>query len=471
MYKRHIFVVTAAFLAVVGTSVPVAAATSSDGPQDPSAVVGDPLAAPLEKPLVQPSAAAALSLASAVPQFTFTIDASWSQNDRSVLQAWTAANSAELAAVAQVAGPPGQSTTINVVYAPTSPYAGEYDPNTHTVLMGSLDLGVFVHELNHAVHGPWIINNAVWEEGMARASEVAEMNILAARGISAAKSYFDLHHGYSYDEYYDNSNVSDVGVSGGSIWGLGDPALALFRYEQSGYAFGKIFIETPAALKMFNAKLFAQPSGNLSVSALEGMMTAVKPKVEGTASSTWFAQQQIFNSTPPAGCVLFQRSSQYSVDLFSRSSDGLETPLSSSVTLQVYNYAGQLLWSSTGSTSPGYGVASFYPQLGAYNGAIKLVTSAVAPCGTVHSTYYRQSGIENGVFGVVRHAATGTVTFTSPSKAFASFSVPVINAAFAAPSLTAVAGKVTLSFSGAGKTASRVITKDASNYSVVLKAN
>ena len=268
--------------------------------------------------------------------------------------------------------------------------------------MGSLDLGVFVHELNHAVHGPWIINNAVWEEGMARASEVAEMNILAARGITAATSYFDLHHGYSYDEYYDNSNVKDVGVSGGSLRGLGDPGLVLLRYEQSGYAFGKLLIETPGALKMFNARLFHQPSGNLSVSALEGMMTAVKPKVEQTASPTWFARQQIFNSTPPSGCVLFQRSSQYSVDLFSRSSGGLETPLSSPVTMHVYNYTGQLLWSGTASTSPAYGVVTFNPQLGSYNGAIKLVASAVAPCGTVHSTFYRQSGVENGIFGVVR---------------------------------------------------------------------
>ena len=126
MHMRHLFVVIGAFLAVVGTSLPAAAAASSNGPQASSTPAGDSMATALEEPLVQPLAVAAPSQAPAVRKFTFTIDASWSPNDRAVLQAWTAANSPELAAVAQVAGPPGQSATINVVSAPSSPYAGEY---------------------------------------------------------------------------------------------------------------------------------------------------------------------------------------------------------------------------------------------------------------------------------------------------------------------------------------------------------
>jgi hypothetical protein len=327
-----------------------------------------------------------------------------------------------------------------------------------------------MHELNHAVHGPWILSNSVWEEGMARGAEVAEMNLLAARGVSETASYFDLHHQFSYDEYYEDNNTADVGVQDGSIYGYGDPALVLLRYEQSGYAFGKLLIEGPNTLRRFNAKLFAQPNGNLSVSTLESMLAAVKPNVQGTSFSKWYGNQGIFMTAPPTGCRLYQRVSQYTVDSFSRSSSGAETPQSGvTVTYNVYRASGALLWSGTGTTTD-LGWTTFTPQLGGYNGRLKLVASATAPCGTASSTFYRQSGAETGVFGVVKNATSGTVTFSSPRGLFTSFSVPVTNGAIVAPTLRQFPGQVTASFSGSSKTATRTITKDARDYSVVLTA-
>jgi hypothetical protein len=458
-------------LAIVATAGPVAATPPAGAPNDGLSVSGNPSGVKREKPASPPMATAPVHPASNPQSFTFTIDASWNASERAQLESWTAVGSPELAALAQVAGPPGQSATVNIVRSQNGSYAGEYNPNTHTVYMHSMDLGVFMHELNHAVHGPWIIANSVWEEGMARASEVAEIDLLAAQGIAEASSYFDLHHGYSYDEYYDYNNTSDVGVASGSIYGLGDPALVFLRYEQAGYAFGKILIEAPRAFRQFNAKLFAQPNGNLSVNALESMMASVKPKVEQTNFSAWYASQQIFNTSPPAGCELYQRSSQYTVDLFSRSPYGAETPLVAPVTLEVFDDVDHLLWSATKQTASGYGWASFIPQLGGYNGRIKLVASATASCGTAHSTYYRQSGSDSGIFGVVANATSGTVTFSSPDKAFAKFSVPVIHGAFAAPDLVSIAGQVKIRFSGNGKSVHRTITKDASNYSVLLAAS
>ena len=182
------------------------------------------------------------------------------------------------------------------MYDPSSPFAGEYQPYTHTMHLARLELAVFLHELNHAVHGPWIIGNSVWEEGMARGAEVAEMNLLDAQGVPGTSSYFDLHHQYGYDQYYDESNTGDVGVYSGAIYGDGDPALVLLRYEQAGYAFGKALLDFPSTLRLFNAKLFKQPNGSLSDSALRSMFESVRPKVEGQPASTWFASR---SSTPP----------------------------------------------------------------------------------------------------------------------------------------------------------------------------
>ena len=132
--------------------------------------------------------------------------------------------------------------------------------------MANFDLGVFMHELNHAVHGPWIIDNETWEEGMARAEEVAEMNLFASWGVTATSSYFDLHRSYGYDEFYENYNTPNVGNFYGTVYSPpADPGLVLLRYQEAGYAFGKILIEKPDALREFNALLFQQPNGNLTV--------------------------------------------------------------------------------------------------------------------------------------------------------------------------------------------------------------
>jgi hypothetical protein len=387
-----------------------------------------------------------------------------------VLEAWTASGSPELTTLQQVAGPPGHDETVTVSKDPTSPFAGEYQASGHLMVMASLDLAVFMHELDHAVRDAWMLSDAVWEEGLARAAEVVEMDRLATQGIPQAQRYWDLHHGYGYDEYYENTNVPDVGVAAGAIWGNGDAALALLRYQQAGYAFGKILLRNPNFIAKFDALLFQQPDGVLDSATLVTMAGSIVPWVEARRFPVWVSRQHIFDTAPPAGCRLFQRVSQYTVDFFCRSSTGQETPQAGvTVTYRAYGARGALLY-DVQATTTGLGWAQFEPSFGSYHGRVQLVASAATAGGTVRSTAYRRAVPGSGVFGVVLNALSGTVVFSSPGGRFTKFAVPVSYGAFATTSLAGFAGRVTASFTGDGKTATRLFVKDASPYSLVLSA-
>jgi hypothetical protein len=413
-----------------------------------------------------PSDAAARSVpasATVVPQgsFTFTIDSSWSEADRPTVAAWVNPNGLVRKTILKIAGRPMVSANVTVVYDPNNGFAGQYQESTHTLVMGSLSLGVFVHEMMHATHGPWIINNSTWEEGLARAGEIAALNLLVAQSYPGSDEGFH-HHLYSYDQYYDGTNVPDVAVKFGSIYGYGEPALPLMRYQQGGYAFGKLLIENPKFWINFDQHLFAQPNGNLTAAQLKPILASVVTNAEGQSFSAWFARQYIFGTAPPMGCRVFQRISQWTLDVFCRDSNGFETAQGGVVaTLKAYAANGSLLYTASDTTQSTYGWASFNPTFGSYVGRVKVVGSAALSGGTVSSTYYRTSYEGHGVFGVVTNILTGTATFSSPGGKFATFSVPVSNGAFEAPSLESVAGRVQIAISGGGKSVTLTRTKDA----------
>lgn len=189
------------------------------------------------------------------------------------------------------------------------------------------------------------------------------------------------------------------------------------------------------------------------------------------AFDTWYASQHIFDSTPPTGCRMFQRINQWTVDFFCRDAGGFETPQSGApVTCSVYAIHDRLLYTSQ-STTTALGWTTCEPRgtaLEGYDGRVKVVASGTSPTGSATSAYYRQSGAEAGVFGVVMDAEKGTVTFSSPARLFSSFSVPVTNGAFAAPTLAGLRGALRARFRGAGLHADRTVTKAGSPYALVL---
>jgi hypothetical protein len=72
---------------------------------------------------------------------------------------------------------------------------------------------------------------------------------------------------------------------------------------------------------------------------------------------------------------------------------------------------------------------------------------------------------EAGVFGVVEHANTGTLTITPLWEPKAQVQVEVVNGGFAAQSLAGIRGPFRAVFrNSAGKRFSRDFTKDAGDY-------
>ena len=365
-----------------------------------------------------------------------------------------------MAAVGRVIGPPKVDTTITIGKASS----GQPFYSARHIYLRQVRRSVLAHEIAHAVHdsGAAILGNRVWEEGMARAAEVDVMRLLAQQGI--LEPGYDFRLGYA--TYYENSNRGDdVGAPNGDIYG--EPGIQLLRYEMSGYAFGKILIENPRFVVDMNALLFARAGESPGQSELLAMAASVQPSVEGQRLSDWAAAQGIFETAPPGGCRLLQRVSQFTVDFFCRQ-NGIEVPESgANVSFKVYDWQGNVVFEGSDVTAP-LGWVTFSPLTHPSMGRLRMVASASAVDGQVSSTYYRQSGPEEGIFGVVTNADSGTVSFSSPTGAFPALSVPVINGAFSAPSLTPLRGQIHVTYSGPTGSADRIVNKDIGPYSMVI---
>jgi hypothetical protein len=408
----------------------------------------------------------AASARAASNHFTFVIDKSWTSQERAKLEGWLNPAGPVMATVLAVAGPPSEDLTLTIVKE-SSGFAGEYDSLNRRVVLSALQLSVLVHELNHATRNRWILSDLVWEEGLARAGETEIMRLLAQKGI-VEEGYFDYNHSYGYDEYYDQSNVASVGVPDGSI--RIEPALTLVRYEQAGYGFSKVLIENPGFIAQFNASLFTRPSGALSQTQLVGIAKASQPTVEGQPFAKWRSMQHIFDINQKAGCYLFARTSQFTVDMYCTDTNGNVTPQSgATLSLKITDATNTVVFKESATTSTA-GWVNFTPSLSASIGRIKLHVEAASATGTAKATFYRQSAPEEGVFGVVTNASNGTVSFSSVDGQFTAFSVPVANGAFAAPSLTSVRGQIVAKFGGEGLSAEARFDKDAAPYSVELRA-
>ena len=423
------------------------------------------ITAPFAAAIVQPQAAIAATTATTTTanQITFTYNSPsypWTSDELASLQSWI---TQVYPVISDIMGQPSHSFTVNISKDPTIPYAGLYSSGSNELVLKSFAKDVVVHELTHAFRDDFTLGLSTWEEGMTRAVEIEVMTRLADT------TYFDIAHGYPIDEYYDNT-VAKSGVKSGSIFGLGDPALALTRYQLAGYAWDKALIENPNFLSNFNAALYANPTIASNEPALISTAASVQPTVEGQAFTNWYAVQGIFNTNPTAGCMVYQRVSQLTADFFCRDSQGIETPQAGATLNWSVIGAGGQSFGSGQVTTTSLGWATLTPVItSGYTGRLKLTVTATSATGTASDTSYRTAGPESGVFGVSTGPTTGTVTFSSASGTFAPFSVPVTAGAFSAPSLQSVRGTIIANFVNATTYASRTFTKDASAYSLALK--
>jgi hypothetical protein len=393
---------------------------------------------------------------------SFTVDsATWTPAEKAELNKLLEPGSTFMKTELGVTGPPAENLSISVIKKANSDEYGN-----HEIRLSSLRMSVLAHEIDHAVHDRWILTNSVWEEGEARAVEYEVMRLMAQKGVT--EEGFKYNHTYPYSEYYDQNNVSTVGVPNGNIFA--EQALTLLRYEQSGVAFTKLGIENPHFEAQFNAKKFTHPNGFLSLSQLVAIAKEVQPTIEGEAFAKWRVKQHIFDISQPAGCYNFQRANQYTVDVYCTEASGnVVAQTGVNVSLKIVGSSKATLFQEEKATTE-QGWTAFEPLLKASVGRIKMLATAGSSGGTVKSTFYRQSGSAEGVFGVVTNATTGSVTFSSPATQFGTFSVAVANGAFVAPSLETIRGQVVANFSGEGKSAQRTFNKDGGPTSLVITA-
>ena len=369
-------------------------------------------------------------------------------------------------------GNPAFNINVNIRKDPNS-YANMYYSSINEIVLINVTLdqiGPVCHEMIHAFRDDDIIYLNSFEEGMARATEVEVLNRLQ-------EYYHDnRNHSYTYDVFYEALNKNTIGSKYGNF-NHGYSAPTLLRYQLSGYAWAKLFLEDSNFLINFNNELYkriiSDPSTNYTESKLLTIAETVMPSVEGEPFLAWYNKQGALNTNPPYGYIIYQRINQFGFDFFYRDTYGNETQQTNTIDWSVYDYKDELLDSGT-VIPPSYSISPYLPI--GYSGRIKIVASASTPDGIITDTSFRTAegglwGDELGVFGVVSDSTSGTLTLTSLDSSDTPIIVSVTNGGFSGPSLKNIKGRIHAFFvDSSGAVVSRTFTKDASNYFLFLEA-
>jgi hypothetical protein len=359
-------------------------------------------------------------------------------------------------------GSPAFANTVNISKGNTGGFAGFYFASSNEIVLGVVSADVLCHEMLHAFHDDFILFMSIWEEGMTRS---AEIEVLKRAGLPQVTS-----HEFEIDIHYEEFNQPTVGGVGGSFpfpqW-----VQSLLRYQLGGYAWGKPMLETSTFLADFNSAVYAQASTDIGVlgspSQLIEIAAGVKPTVEDLPTATYFSQQHVLGTSPPAGNFVYLRASYLNpvISLFSRDSFGGETNLAG-VTVQYsfLNHAGAVLASGSDVTSD-FGVL-LPTRFSGYQGRVLWTASATISGALVTSSAYLTGVVDEaqaaGVFGIVEGADTGSIRFEPLDQAVSPLTVAVSQGAFFAPTLRAVQGRIRYVFTSSGGVSSspKVFTKD-----------
>lgn len=411
-----------------------------------------------------------------IPTFRIALEGAWNATERAQLQALTAANGPFMRAVVTVMGPPATDMDLKIIKDPSGD--GKYDHGK--IRLPSLSDRVLAHEFAHAIHdsGGAVLVMRIWEEGLAAAAEAEVLRLMRPTGGSLRGTYPAASADPSYIPY-EGRNANDLAFTFTEAF-TANAAVSGIRYAEAGYAFSKLLIEDPLFLVKYNQLLFGRADPNRSISQvsalalsrseLVALMASVSPQVEGMPTAMWSEEQHIFDTSNPKGCSLAQDTGYFELYFFCQNkAQGVEVVQKEAlVRFAVYDASNKLVFSGQDKTSSS-GLVGFEPILKPKSGRLRLVASATAPDGTpIASTYWKSGSEEHGMFGVVIHSNCGKITFRSPGRAFKSFSVPVEDGAFVAPSLAKLRGQVSVSYSGPGGTSTRLINKHARAYEVVL---
>lgn len=405
-------------------------------------------------------------------ELTFTYNSPtypWSDTELQQLQQVVATS---YPIIKQVVGPPLFPITVNFRKDPTisSSVGGQYWSASNEVVLRILDPGTFVHEMIHAFRDDLVMWDNAFEEGMTRAAEVEVMGRMPAQYTAG---YFDLHHSFTDDVNYEMFKAHPaMGSTRGDFWTDRDSSLTFLRYQLSGYAWSKAYLEDPQFLVRFDAALYqaslTDPSVTSKESALVSLAAAAVPNVESLPFEQWYSEQSVFDTSPPSGrFLLFRYLPPYltTVHALSRAADGSETPSTGlTVDWRASDVAGTSLASGTGTTDvAGTSSFSLSPPVG-YAGRLDLSATmgsgAQATTTGVRARYTQGSG----VFGTVPRETGGYVEVLNRDTS-ARACATLAQGAFDVASLGSVKGRFTATVRYEdGVTAATSFNKDAGPY-------
>gem|GEM_PF-4516398 len=402
------------------------------------------------------------SLASRGIFFTFfSPDDPWEESDADVLRR---AVEDFYPVIESVYGPPAFAITVNVRKDPSIGLSGEYSPRTKEILLrDATQLDVLCHEMIHAFRDEYMLSISSFEEGMARAVEVEVFNRLPDY------TFWNENHRYLYDVYYEGLNKQMMGSQTGNF-DYASPFL-LLRYDLTGYAWAKVFLENPGFFIEFNRMLFEEAARNPSIlsdlSALKELASSAQPIVEGKPFAAWYEQQGIFDPHPGEGHFLYTNISTLTIYYFSRDLAGSERMIAGApIEWEVYDYEDTLIAKGDDVTSP-LGWVSIFPSFPeGYSGRIKVVASALTPSSdAISNTALSCVGENKGVFGIVDASDGGTIVVIPLDSDSHATVATVTRGTFSLAPLEKERGRfVALFADGGGRLFSKRFNKDASLY-------
>ncbi len=388
-------------------------------------------------------------------EITFSFDSPdypWSAEELAALQQWVGDF---YPVIKKIYGNPAFEIVVNVRKDPTIEFAGLYFVSTNEMVLRGLEVDVFCHETIHAFHDDLVMYANIYEEGMTRAAEIAAFSYLPQY------PHWDSRHSYSIDVTYELNNQPGIASLGGNFFS--GFVNVLMKYQQAGYAWGKVYIEDPDFFLRYNAQYYAAALSDASgliqgdVEKLKGIAGGIKRTVEKQKFAVWYQKQHIFNINPEEGYQTVFKVDTNILYVFSRDGYGRENMLPGiNVSWEVFSCQGESL--SSGSAVTGsYGWVEIPLWQLAYQGKVQIDVRVDLPDATIERSIVTSNGVWGGIFGVAS-ACEGEVHVHGKINS----SALVVNGAFSMPELKDIAGTFTVNQGKNEKT----VTKDASDYFV-----
>jgi hypothetical protein len=382
-------------------------------------------------------------------------DYPWSAEEIKLLQQWV---DDFYPVIKIVYGDPAFEIVVNVRKDPTIGLSGLYFPSNNEMVLRELDAPIFCHELIHAFRDDLMMYANIYEEGMTRAAEIAVFSYLPQY------SHWDSRHSYGLDTAYDLNNQPAIASVGGSYFS--GFANVLLKYQQAGYAWGKIYIEDHDFFLKYNARYYVAALSDASIQGnvekLKSIASGIKHTVEKQKFADWYANQYIFNINPEEGYQTFYMGGDI-LYVFRRDEYGRENMLSGiNVSWEIFSCQGASLSYGSAMTTDTYGWVEISLSQLAYHGKVRIDSRVYLPDTTIERSFISTNGPPVGIFGVTA-ACDGEVQVRGKTES----SALVVNGAFSMLELKDIAGTFTIKQGKNEKT----VTKDASDYFVSITSD